>query len=163
MKDKKIVRSSCHGFVAQRLKVHYHAIQCCFVDFFFAENGGEETWGRGTGQWEAGLCHTFFSSPVPSFVSDRRRRIRQLPLQSHSSLGRSCALKYDQESENKKATRHDIILTLTQQYTRHDIILTLTQQSTRYDIIPTVTQQFTRHDIIHWLNSQPCSVDMTSY
>ena len=42
------------------LKVHCHAIQWFYVDFFAVENGGEETRGRGAGQREAGLCHTFF-------------------------------------------------------------------------------------------------------
>ena len=39
-----------------------------------------------------------FSSPVSIFSIDRRRSISQLPLQSHSSLGRSWALRYYQES-----------------------------------------------------------------
>ena len=65
--------------------------------FFAVENGGEKTRGRSAGQREAGLGRTFFSSPVPSFVIDRRRGISQLPLQSHSSFGRSWALRYDQE------------------------------------------------------------------
>ena len=46
----------------------------------------------------------FFSSPVPNFVIERRRSISQLPLQNLSSLGRSWALRYDQESENKKTS-----------------------------------------------------------
>ena len=41
------------------LKVHCHAIQCSYVDFFAVENGGEEIRGRDTGQREAGLCHSF--------------------------------------------------------------------------------------------------------
>ena len=37
----------------------YSVILC---RFFAVENGGEETRGRGAGQWEAGLCRTFFFS-----------------------------------------------------------------------------------------------------
>ena len=35
----------------------YSVILC---RFFAVENGGEETRGRGAGQREAGLCHTYF-------------------------------------------------------------------------------------------------------
>ena len=42
------------------LKVHCHAIEWFYVDFFAVENGGEETRGRGAGQREVGLCRTFF-------------------------------------------------------------------------------------------------------
>ena len=44
----------------KKLKVHCHAIQWFYVDFFAVENGGEETRDRGAGQPEAGLCRTFF-------------------------------------------------------------------------------------------------------
>ena len=50
------------------------------------------------------LLHFFLSSPAPSFAIDRRRSISQWPLQSHSFFGRSWALRYGQESENKKAS-----------------------------------------------------------
>ena len=70
------------------LKVHFHAIQCFYVDFFFAvENGGEDTRGHGAHR-VPGLGRNFFP-PVRSFAIDRRRSISQLPLQSHSSLSRT--------------------------------------------------------------------------
>ena len=50
------------------------------------------------------LLHFFFLHLVPSIAIDRRRGISQLPLQSHSSLGRSWALSFDQESANEKTS-----------------------------------------------------------
>ena len=85
------------------LRVHCHAIQC-FLSIFCGRK-----WRRGDSRprrrpmRSRPLPHLFFSSPVPSFAIDRRRRIRQLPLQS-SSLGRSWALRCDEESQNKKAS-----------------------------------------------------------
>ena len=71
------------------LKVHCHAIQCFYVDFFAVENGGEETRGRGAGQRFAGLDRTFFSSPVRSLVIDRRRSISESVTLAKSFLSRT--------------------------------------------------------------------------
>ena len=64
--DQHISNSDPISFWRERqrdfLKVHCHAIQWFYVDFFAVVNGGEETWGRGAGQREAGLwlCRTLF-------------------------------------------------------------------------------------------------------
>ena len=58
------IGSAAGSSITLCLKVHCHAIQCFYVDFFAVENGGEETRGRGAGQRFAGLDRTFFSSPV---------------------------------------------------------------------------------------------------
>ena len=69
-----------------RLKVHCHAIQCFYVDFFAVENCSKEPQGRGSDQRVAGLSPNVFFLPVRSIAIDRRRSISQLPLQSPSFL-----------------------------------------------------------------------------
>ena len=59
----------------------------------------EETRGRGAGQRVAGLGRFFFF-----FTSSELRDRSMLPLQSHFCLGRSWALRYDQERDNKKTS-----------------------------------------------------------
>ena len=84
------------------LKVHCHAIQCFYVDFFAVKNGGQETRGRSAGERLAGIGRTFLVLEALSFAIDRRWNISQLPMQSRSSLEQSWrrALSTDQESES---------------------------------------------------------------
>ena len=86
----------------QDLKVHCHAIQCFYVDFLRSKMAARRLEAAAPASEKQAFAALFFSSPVPSFAIDRCWSISQLPLQSHSSFGRSWALRYDQESENKK-------------------------------------------------------------
>ena len=79
------------------LKVHCHAIQCFYVDFFAVENGGEETQGRGADQRLAGLgrnfiFHLFGASRLMDVGVSVSCPCKVIPL-SRTKLG------YDQESE----------------------------------------------------------------
>ena len=80
-------------FTSSLLKVHCHAIQCFYVDFLRSKMAARRPEAAAPANDLQALTALFFSSPVRSFVIDRRRSISESPLQSRSSLGTKLAFE----------------------------------------------------------------------
>ena len=88
------------------LKVHCHAFQCFYVDFFFLRSkmAARRLEAAAPTNESLGLGRNFFSPVlyVRRFAIDRRRSISQLSLQSHSSLSLSSRTKLGFEIWSRK-------------------------------------------------------------